>query len=268
MKGIVVPKIETEVLLCSDEAKSFYDGNISIKEAIKKGSPYCSMKFKYFIYNGKNWKMLLSEKEDMSFSREFSLLRTESVLTIDNLKPDTTYYYRILSGDAVETGSFKTAPSYRFVYMEGAKNTRDIGGAKTVDGKTLKYGMIIRGSEIDGLVESGFFLAKSDIENVVDTFKFAYEFDLRNPSVFSGKYVSRFGENVKHDFYDCPIYGSVFNQNNKEKMKNIFSSLADENKYPMYLHCTHGADRTGTVVLLLQLLLGVDEESAIKEYRL
>jgi len=267
-KEIVVPKIDTEVLLCSNAAKSFYDGELSIKEAAKTGSPYCSLKFEYFIYNGKNGKMLLSEKEDMSLSKEFSLLHTENVLTIDNLKPDTKYYYRILSGDSVETGSFKTAPSYRFVYMEGVNNTRDIGGVKTIDGKTLRYGMIIRGSEIDGLVESGFFLSKNDVQNVVDNFKFVYDFDLRNPSVFSGKYVSRFGESVKHDFYDCPMYGSIFNQNNKEKMKNIFSSLADENKYPMYLHCTHGADRTGTVVLLLQLLLGVDEESAMKEYRL
>ena len=169
--------------------------------------------------------MLLSEKEDMSLSKEFSLLHTENVLTIDNLKPDTTYYYNVSSGESVETGSFKTAPSYRFVYMEGVKNTRDIGGVKTVDGKNLKHGMIIRGSEIDGLVESGYFLSKSEVENVVDTFKFAYDFDLRNPSVFSGKYVSRFGENVKHDFYDCPMYGNIFNQNSKEKMKQIFYGM-------------------------------------------
>ena len=48
----------------------------------------------------------------------------------------------------------------------------------------------------------------------------------------------------------------------------MFSTLADESRYPVYMHCTGGADRTGTVSFLINALCGVDEATLIKDYEI
>lgn len=49
-----------------------------------------------------------------------------------------------------------------------------------------------------------------------------------------------------------------------DEVRQAFEVLADEEKYPVLVHCTQGKDRTGLVVQLVLMLLGV-EESAMKE---
>ena len=48
----------------------------------------------------------------------------------------------------------------------------------------------------------------------------------------------------------------------------IFRVLANEKNYPAYLHCIAGADRTGTLIFLLHLLLGVSYEDALRQYEM
>ena len=44
------------------------------------------------------------------------------------------------------------------------------------------------------------------------------------------------------------------------------AALADENRYPVYIHCTGGVDRTGTLAFLINALLGVGEDDLIRDY--
>lgn len=264
---ITLPMFEQNVLLCSEQANRLYSGEITITEAIKSGDPYRPFVFEYEL-GTKSGKLVLSETPDLSNPKEFILPANGTSLSIDNLKTDTFYYYEVTVGEESYTGGFRTEKGTRFIKLTGVYNTRDIGGYVTLDGKTVKQGMIIRGTEMDGLVNTSYFLPTDQIEYISKEFGFVCDLDLRDNSVFSGNYRSRLGEDVKHSFYSSPMYGSIFSDNYKQAVKDIFSDLANPGNYPMYMHCTYGADRTGTIVFLLQGVLNMSEEDMRKEYQL
>lgn len=263
--AVTLPSFDEDVLLCSETAKMEYDGDVSLVNAIKTGDPYRPFYFAYTLENASG-QLYLGEQEDLSDAQEYKLTEGEEYICIDNLKVDTTYYYEVVVDGKVYPGSFQTAAANRFVSIPGLCNTRDIGGYVTKDGKKVKQGLLIRGVELDGLVNASFYIPNEELANVQDTFGFVYDMDLRLPSVYIGEYTSRL--DVPHSFYSCPQYGEIFNEYNYDSLRRIFADFADPEKYPMYLHCTWGQDRTGTVVFLLQGLLNIAEEEMIREYRL
>ncbi|TRM68181.1 protein-tyrosine phosphatase-like protein [Schizophyllum amplum] len=50
------------------------------------------------------------------------------------------------------------------------------------------------------------------------------------------------------------------------EVKSIFVLLAQDETYPILVHCTHGKDRTGTVVILILLLCGVEVDAIRADY--
>ncbi|CAL8580497.1 hypothetical protein XPA_006218 [Xanthoria parietina] len=55
---------------------------------------------------------------------------------------------------------------------------------------------------------------------------------------------------------------------NGSRLVPIFAHLAQPNPAPIYLHCTAGKDRTGTVIMLLFRLAGVPKHIVAEEYAL
>lgn len=265
--GIVLPTFEEEVYLCSNAMQRFYRGEITLRRAIELSQRgYAPFVFTYELPENVTAVLTLDGKDYVLDPEALSI-------SIDNLMTGKTYEYTVtVTETADETtrttdcrGSFTTADTNRFIYLPGVSNTRDIGHYRTLDSRRVKEGMIIRGTEIDGLVESAHYLTD---KSAAEPFGFKTDLDLRSSELYASIYKSRLGENVAHHFFDSPTYGGIFTEDAKPILRDIFAELADPNNYPMYMHCTYGADRTGTIVFLLQGVLGVSEEDMNLEFGL
>ena len=265
-EGVALPQFETEVLLCSAEAKKVFDHQMEVATAVASGDPYRPFVFEYQL--AQVGTLLVSESVDFSKAQVYNLDPNKTSVLIDNLKTGITYHYQVDVAGSSYSGTFQTAASNRFISIPGVENLRDIGGYQTLDGKTIKQGLLIRGCELDGIKNEDYYLAGEDVAAVQKTFGFVYDLDLRSPEIVEGEVPSRLGADVGHKFYDAPTYAQIFRDEYLESMKAIFTDLAKPENYPMYLHCTWGRDRTGTIVLLLQGLLNVSEDDLMQEYRL
>ena len=187
----------------------------------------------------------------------------------EHLYANTTYYYRVTAytskGAATSIGSFKTADTPRILSIEGLSNVRDIGNWRTDSGKRIKQGLLIRGTEMDGAVESGYHLTNDGMQDMLDIFGIKTDIDLRAQTSTS---MDALGSRVEHRYYDMVMYSGIFTDEGKEKIRIVFSDLANPDNYPIYLHCTYGCDRTGTVCYLLEALLGVSRGDCLKDYGL
>lgn len=212
----------------------------------------------------------ISENNDYRDALTYKLDPEDPTLDIYNLKTGTKYYYRVnlTLADAVEigtTGSFETEASPRILNIDGACNARDIGGWHTADGKIIGKGLLYRGSEIDGAVEPDYKITDRGLQQMIGELGVRFDMDLRSPD--ENKYGNDIlGKNVIHKYYGVGMYSAIFK--NEEKLKEIFSDLANPDNYPIYLHCTYGRDRTGTVCYLLEALLGVSDSDLKKEYEI
>ena len=182
---------------------------------------------------------------------------------ITSLRPKANYHFEVKAGEKILTsGSFKTRGHVHQVFFSAVRNSRDLGGWKTKDGKkSVKYRMIYRG----GRLQNAELLSRGKRDIVAEGIK--AQLDLRGEDdVLSGPPIESF------DFC-APVIEEGYIQllrDDKEKAKQCMQFIMKcvrENK-PVYFHCSLGRDRTGTVAMMVLGLLGVDEGEISKEYEL
>ena len=224
-------------------------------------------------YTVKSVEFAVADNEELDSPYTVKASGYKATVDVYNLKTGTKYYYSVnISFDnGTETavsGSFKTATGPRLMNIAGVYNMRDIGGWVTEDGTVINQGLLYRGCEIDGAIESTYAITPDGVAVMLNTLGIKTDMDLRNPDLTPNAR-DVLGSGVEHIYYASPMYAEIFTSNSAAgRIRTIFSDLADESNYPIYMHCTYGQDRTGTVCYLLEALLGLSEEDLMKEYQL
>ena len=197
------------------------------------------------------------------------------------LVPGQTYYYRVkdsLGSYILDDLSFKVDNKYslRTITIDGMHNVRDIGGWVAHDGIRVPYEKLYRGGSLSGLTEQG-------KETFIESLGIKTEIDLRRPEFDGVRDLNDARVSYNNHgiwMYTQIIPGYVFYSDDEPSiargyetyvgpaLKEIFEILADANNYPIYYHCSAGADRTGTLSYLINGLLGVSYEDLTRDFEL
>ena len=155
----------------------------------------------------------------------------------------------------------------RVITVDGIKNVRDLGGLVTVDGKTIKKGIILRSSELSGTNAN---ITDAGRQFLLSNYKIKTELDVRSDKEAKKNgaipVVGELGPSVKYVHLSAKDYYEF--TKGKTNEAEILRVFADYNNYPILFHCVYGADRTGTIAYILEALVGVSDEDLIADYEL
>ena len=125
-----------------------------------------------------------------------------------------------------------------------------------MDGKRVRQGLAFRLSNFDKV-------SPADRQFITQNLGIKTELDLRGAT-----FVSPLGNGVKVYPISIMWYEGIFAEEQNQSIRQAITLFADEKNYPIGYHCLIGRDRTGTMTILLLGLLGVDEDTIIKEFLL
>jgi hypothetical protein len=172
-----------------------------------------------------------------------------------------------------------TAASDRHLEWGGCFNARDLGGLPTSDGRTTRWGAIVRSDHLDELTPDGWRAVQAyGIRTVVD---------LRNDderTAWRPPPIDRiWSEHVPLDDIDdtefwaewgagwqfgTPLYYRAFLDHKADRCVSVLRAIAGARPGGVVVHCGGGRDRTGLVTMLLLTLAGVPAEVVADDYEL
>ena len=167
----------------------------------------------------------------------------------------------------------------------GAHNFRDLGGYKTSDGKTVKWGKVYRSDNLHSLTDEDLkYMERLNLKSVVD-FRSDEERneepDRLTPDMTPILLPIKFEpEGVTETLMRDLTFGDLDSSNLlrdfnvilikefTEEYRDFFRHIVDNGGEPFVLHCTAGKDRAGFGSAMILTVLGVPREKIIEDYLL
>jgi len=176
---------------------------------------------------------------------------------------------------------------WRHLPFDNAHNFRDMGGLKTTDGKTLKWGKLYRSGKLSKLSRGDMrYFAELGILRDVDfrsTFEQARDLDQIPQGIdYDHKPIAVGGNDIQKQVKDylkgkieidlfqfmLEIYSALPIEYAKTYREWLHQMISDEEALPQLFHCSAGKDRTGFGAALIMKILNVPDEIIMEEYLL
>ncbi|WP_235926519.1 tyrosine-protein phosphatase [Actinokineospora pegani] len=149
-------------------------------------------------------------------------------------------------------------------------NVRDLGGLPTRDGRTTRWGAVVRGDHPGNLTVGGWAALRAHgVRTLVNLTGDEYEpgeglevVHVPLDDLDDGEFWDVWGRGL-----DCtPLYYGAFLDRFLGRVARVVAAVADAPAGGVFVHCGGGRDRTGLVVLLLLAAVGVPAEVIADDY--
>ena len=231
--------------------------------------------------NADSYTVVLSTDKGEKDGGRYALNGDETEYTFSALIPNTTYYVKVQSHDEngkllheTKMQSFTTQGDFcqRIVNVDGLSNVRDIGGYEAQGNSKVQYGLIYRGARLNAITDEGIatFTQELGIKTEIDV---RYGTDGGKAVDMEGVAYKQLGmwayNSILPDTCQPKVSGAgLFDARTIDGIKGVFESIANPDNLPVYIHCTAGADRTGTICYLINGVLGVEYEGLVQDFEL
>ena len=227
----------------------------------------------YLIFdeNIDNWTLLYNDSIVLSGSN-----KVNDTIAIPNRAAKHEIYTFSINDHQVEIAE-------EHLPMSGGYNFRDLGGIKTKDGRSVKWGKIIRSDDLFKLTDADLsYLNTFPLKTVVD-FRAENEIEIapdRLPastnthdllSISPGNILEFVNQGNIDPVRAAKVMeqlniGLVSDSSSISQYQKFFELLQNSNDIPLLFHCSAGKDRTGMGAALILSALGVSEDIIFDDY--